>query len=147
MKIEGSYDVKADRWRVWAALLDPEMLTKTMPGCEKLEEVGPGRYKATLTVGIAAVQGTYEGRVELSDLHPPARYKMAVEGSGSPGFVRGDAVMDLSDVEGGTRVSFTADIQVGGLIAGVGQRLIGGVAKMLADQFFSRMAERIQGGP
>lgn len=147
MKIEGIYDVKADRGRVWAALLDPEMLTKTMPGCEKLEEVGPGRYKATLTVGIAAIQGTYEGRVELRDLDPPARYTMTVEGSGSPGFVRGDAVMELSDVEGGTRVSFTANVQMGGLIAGVGQRLIGGVAKMLADQFFSRMAEQIQGGP
>jgi hypothetical protein len=144
MKIEGSYDIKADRRRVWAALLDPDLLTKTMPGCEKLEEVGPGQYKATLTVGIAAIKGTYEGRVGLSGLEPPTRYTMTVEGSGGPGFVRGDTAMELSDIEGGTRVSFTADVQVGGLIAGVGQRLIGGVAKMMADQFFSEMAKLLE---
>ncbi len=144
MKIEGSYDIKADRERVWDALLNPDCLTKAMPGCEKLEEVGPGQYKATLSVGIAAIKGTYQGSVRLSDLKPPARYTMTIEGSGSPGFVRGDAAIELSDAGGGTRVALTADVQVGGLIAGVGQRMIGGVAKMLADQFFSKMSELLE---
>jgi uncharacterized protein len=79
--------------------------------------------------------------VRLFDLEPPNRYKMALEGSGGPGFVRGEASMALSDIEGGTRVSYSADVQVGGLIASVGQRMLGGVSKMMLDQFFNRMTE------
>jgi carbon monoxide dehydrogenase subunit G len=90
---------------------------------------------------VAAIKGTFEGKVKLSNLEPPQRYRMAVEGSGGPGFVRGDAGMQLSDIEGGTRVSYDADVQVGGLIASVGQRMLGGVTKMMLDQFFSRMTD------
>lgn len=145
MKLQGHYDLPAPRDRVWQALLDPEQLAKAMPGCEKLEAVGPGEYRATLKVGVAAVKGTFEGKVKLSDVQPPNRYTMMVEGSGSPGFVRGEAVMELSEVEGGTRVAYEGDVQIGGLIAGVGQRMLGGVAKMMVDQFFSRVAELLGG--
>jgi len=145
MRIEGSYDLRAPRDRVWQALLDPDQLSKAMPGCEKLEAVGPDEYTATLKVGVAAVKGTFQGKVRLSDKEPPARYRMAVEGSGGPGFVRGEASMELSEIEGGTRIAYTAEVQVGGLIAGVGQRMLGGVARMLVDQFFSKMAEQIGG--
>jgi carbon monoxide dehydrogenase subunit G len=141
MKIEGSADIAAPRDRVWAAFLDPAVLAQALPGCEKLEAVGENEYKATMKVGVAAIKGTFEGKVKLSDLEPPQRYRMAVEGSGGPGFVRGAAGMQLSDVEGGTRVSYDADVQVGGLIASVGQRMLGGVTKMMLDQFFSRMTE------
>jgi uncharacterized protein len=141
MKIEGSADIQAPRDRVWAAFLDPGILAQALPGCEKLEAVGPNEYRATMKVGVAAIKGTFEGKVRLSDLEPPNRYRMAVEGSGAPGFVRGDAGMELSDVDGGTRVSYDADVQVGGLIASVGQRMLGGVTKMMLDQFFSRMTE------
>ena len=145
MKLEGSYNIPAPRDRVWQALLDPEQISKAIPGCEKLEAIGPDEYKATMKVGVAAVKGTFEGKVRLSEKAPPTRYKMAVEGSGSPGFVRGEAAMELTEIEGGTRVAYTADVQVGGLIAGVGQRMLGGVAKMTVDQFFSRMAEQLGG--
>lgn len=145
MRIEGSYDLQAPRDRVWQALLDPDQLSKAMPGCEKLEAVGPDEYTATLKVGVAAVKGTFQGKVRLSDKEPPARYRMAVEGSGGPGFVRGEASMELSEIESGTRIAYTAEVQVGGLIAGVGQRMLGGVARMLVDQFFSKMAEQIGG--
>ncbi|HXA98251.1 MAG TPA: carbon monoxide dehydrogenase subunit G [Candidatus Dormibacteraeota bacterium] len=141
MKIEGSADIPAARDKVWAAFLDPAVLAKALPGCEGLDAIGPNEYKATMKVGVAAIKGTFEGKVKLSDLEPPHRYRMAVEGSGGPGFVRGDASMQLSDVEGGTRVSYNADVQVGGLIASVGQRMLGGVTKMMLDQFFSRMTE------
>ena len=141
MKIEGSADIAAPRERVWAAFLDPAVLAQALPGCEKLEAVGENEYKATMKVGVAAIKGTFEGKVKLSHLEPPQRYRMAVEGSGGPGFVRGDAGMRLSDVEGGTRVSYDADVQVGGLIASVGQRMLGGVTKMMLDQFFGRMTE------
>ena len=143
MKLEGSYDFPAPRPRVWAALQDPAVLARAMPGCETLEGAGDGQYRAVLKVGIAAVKGTFEGKVKLTDLEPPTRYRMAVEGSGGPGFVRGEASLELSEVPGGTRVTYTADVQVGGLIAGVGQRMLGGVARMMLDQFFSRMAEQL----
>lgn len=145
MKIQGSYDLPAARDRVWQALLDPEQLAKAIPGCERLDAAGPDEYKATLKVGVAAVKGTFEGKVRLSDREPPARYRMLVEGSGAPGFVRGEARMELSEVEGRTRVAYDADVQIGGLIAGVGQRMLGGVTKMMLDQFFSRMAELLEG--
>src|SRR5258708_31902715 len=141
MKIEGSADIPAARDKVWAAFLDPAILAQALPGCEKLEAIGPNEYKATMKVGVAAIKGTFEGKVKLSDLEPPHRYRMAVEGSGGPGFVRGEAGMQLSDVDGGTRVSYHADVQVGGLIASLRPPLLGRVTKMMADPLFTRMTE------
>lgn len=145
MKIEGTSDIPAARDRVWAALLDPALLSRAIPGCDTLEEVGPGEFKAVMKIGVGAIKGTFEGKVRLSDLEPPNRYRMAVEGKGGPGFVRGEAVMALSDVEGATRVAYDADVQVGGLIASVGQRMLGGVSRMMLDQFFTRMTELLAG--
>jgi carbon monoxide dehydrogenase subunit G len=147
MKIEGSADIPAPREKVWAAFLDPNILAQALPGCEKLEAIGPNEYKATMKVGVAAIKGTFEGKVKLSDLEPPNRYRMAVEGSGGPGFVRGEAGMQMSDVDGGTKVSYDADVQVGGLIASVGQRMLGGVTKMMLDQFFTKMTELLAAKP
>jgi uncharacterized protein len=141
MKIEGSYDIPVPQEKVWAAFLDPGTLAQAIPGCEGLEEVGPGEYKAVMKVGVAAIKGTFEGRVKLMDLDPPNRYRMSVEGKGGPGFVRGEAAMSLTPIENGTRVTYDADVQVGGLIASVGQRMLGGVSKMMLDQFFTRMTE------
>src|SRR4029453_7366620 len=93
MKIEGTQDIPAPQDKVWAAFLDPGTLAKAIPGCEGLEEIGPGEYKAVMKVGVGAIKGTFEGKVRLSDLDAPNRYRMAVEGKGSPGFVRGDATM------------------------------------------------------
>ncbi|MEK7371197.1 MAG: carbon monoxide dehydrogenase subunit G [candidate division NC10 bacterium] len=143
MKIEGSTDIPAPRDRVWAAFLDPMLLAQAMPGCDQLEEIGPREYRAVMKVGVGAIKGTFEGKVRLTDLEPPLRYHMAVEGKGGPGFVRGQASMELSDTDGGTRVSYSADVQVGGLIASVGQRMLGGVSKLMLDQFFSRMTEML----
>ncbi len=139
MKIEGSYEIPAPRQTVWNAFLDPERLRQAIPGCERLETIGPDEYKATMKVGVAAVKGTFEGKVHLTEKHPIDSYRMAVEGSGGPGFVRGDTVITLTDTATGTKVSYAADVQVGGLIAGVGQRMLGGVSKMMADQFFNKM--------
>jgi carbon monoxide dehydrogenase subunit G len=145
MKLEGSYQVPAPRQTVWEAFLDPERLRKAIPGCEKLEAVGPDEYKATMKVGVGGVKGTFEGKVKLTDMKPPESYKMAVEGTGGPGFIRGETLITLSDAEGGgTRVAYGADVQVGGLIASVGQRMLGGVAKMLADKFFGSMSDQLK---
>jgi uncharacterized protein len=144
MKLEGSHDIPAPRQKVWEAFLDPARLKKAIPGCEKLEAIGPDEYKATMKVGVGGVKGTFEGKVKLSDKKAPDSYRLAVEGSGGPGFVRGETVITLGDAEGGTRVAYTADVQVGGLIASVGQRMLGGVSKMMADKFFGKMAELLK---
>jgi carbon monoxide dehydrogenase subunit G len=141
MKLEGSYEVPAPRKKVWEAFLDPKYLRQAIPGCEKLEAVGADEYKSTMKIGIGGVKGTFEGKVKLTEKQPPDSYKMAVEGTGGPGFIRGETVITLTDHDGGTRVSYAADVQVGGLIASVGQRMLGGVAKMMADKFFNRMGE------
>ncbi|HXG05134.1 MAG: carbon monoxide dehydrogenase subunit G [Candidatus Rokubacteria bacterium] len=141
MKIEGAHDIPAPRPRVWDAFLDPERLRRAIPGCETLEAIGPDEYRAVMKVGVAAVKGTFEGKVRLTDKKPPESYRMAVEGSGGPGFIRGETTVTLTEVEGGTRVAYSADVQVGGLIAGVGQRMLGGVSKMMAEQFFTRMGQ------
>ena len=144
MKIEGSHDVPAPRQKVWDAFLDPRQLQKAIPGCEKLEAVGADEFKATLKIGVAAVKGTFEGKVRLSDRKPPESYRLAAEGSGGPGFVKADTLITLSEIEGGTRIAYSADVQVGGLIAGVGQRMLGGVSKMMADQFFGKMSDLLR---
>jgi carbon monoxide dehydrogenase subunit G len=144
MKIEGSYEIPAPRLTVWEAFLDPGRLRQAIPGCETLEAIGEDEYRAIMKVGVAAIKGTFEGKVRLADKQPIDSYRMAVEGSGAPGFVRGNALMTLMDADGGgTRISYTADVQVGGLIAGVGQRMLGGVTKMMADQFFTRMTDML----
>ncbi len=145
MKIEGSHDISAPRQKVWDAFLDPEVLRQAIPGCEKLEALGNDEYRATMKIGVAAVKGTFEGKVKLSDKKPPESFRQYAEGSGGPGFVRSDTVVSLAEVEGGTRVTYSADVQIGGLIAGVGQRMLGGVSKMMADQFFNRIGQLLQG--
>ncbi|HEV8586089.1 MAG TPA: carbon monoxide dehydrogenase subunit G [Methylomirabilota bacterium] len=145
MKLEGSHDVPAPRQKVWDAFLDPARLKKAIPGCEKLEAIGTDEYKATMKIGVGGVKGTFEGKVRIADRKPPESYKLAVEGSGGPGFVRGETLITLSDIDGGTRVAYSADVQVGGLIASVGQRMLGGVSKMMADKFFGKMSELLKG--
>src|SRR3989442_5716975 len=134
MKLEGSYDVPAPRAKVWDAFLDPKQLKKAIPGCEKLEALGNDEYKATLKIGVAAVKGTFEGKVRLSDKKPPESYRLAAEGSGGPGFVKADTAITFTQTDGGTRGSYSTDVQGGGRIAGVGPRMIGGVSEMVAGQ-------------
>jgi len=144
MKIEGSSDIPAPRDRVWSAFLDPAVISTAIPGCEKLEALGNDEFKATLKIGVAAVKGTFEGRVKLSDKKPPESYRLSADGSGGPGFVKADTLITLTEIDGGTRVSYSADVQVGGLVAGVGQRMLGGVSKMMADQFFGKMSDLLK---
>lgn len=139
MKIEGSHIFKAPREKVWEVLLDPEMIAQCMPGCEGLKEVGPDQYEATMKIGVASVKGTYKGKVSIREKQAPSHYVLSGEGSGSPGFMQGDMSVDLEEKNGETILKYSADTKIGGLIAGVGQRMLGGIAKMMADQFFKKM--------
>lgn len=143
MKINGKHTLNAPREKVWAFLMDPEAVAKVMPGCEKLEVVAPDTYQATLKLGIAAVKGTYRGSVRLLDQVPPTHYRMLLDGSGTPGFVKGEATIDLEAQDGQTVLSYDTDTQVGGLIANVGQRMIGGVAKLIINQSLKKLEEEL----
>ncbi|MGH7773461.1 MAG: CoxG family protein [Candidatus Binatia bacterium] len=139
LKIEGSYTFKAPRERVWNVLLDPKIMAQCMPGCEGLKEIGPDQYEATMKIGVASVKGTYKGKVSIKEKQPPVHYVLGGEGSGGPGFMQGDVTIDLEEKSGETVLRYSTDAKVGGLIAGVGQRMLGGVAKMMVDQFFKKM--------
>src|SRR2546429_9817877 len=119
MKLEGSYDVAAPRAKVWEAFLDPKQLRKAIPGCEKLEALGPDEFKATLKIGVAAVKGTFEGKVRLADKKPPESYRLVAEGSGGPGFATAAPLLPPPQTPGGTPVSFTAAVEMGGPSPGV----------------------------
>lgn len=140
MKIEGSYEFKAPRERVWQVLLDPQVMAQCMPGCESMEEVSLDQYEASVKVGIAAVKGSYKAKVAIKDKQPPSHYVLSGQGSGGPGFMQGDLVIDLEEnTHGGTTLKYSTDAKIGGLIAGVGQRMLGGIGKMMVDQFFKKM--------
>jgi uncharacterized protein len=137
MKISGTHLLNAPRERAWQCLNDPVFLKECLPGCESMEASGPDQYRATLTVGIAAVKGKYAGSVTLSEKEPPQRFKMQVEGKGTGGFMQGTGLLELVEDPQGTQVAYQGDVQVGGPIASVGQRLLEGAAKMIVGQFFN----------
>ena len=139
MNIEGTQILNAPRERVYALLTNPEVLRRCIPGCEALEEIGEDAYAATLKAGVGAIKGTFKGNVRLKDMRPPEHYRIIVDGKGGPGFVKGTGDFDLEERDGDTLIVYQGEMQVGGTIAGVGQRMIQGAAKMMAGQFFTAL--------
>ena len=142
MKIEGTYKIAAPRETVWQHLMSPESLARSLPGCEKLEPNPDGSFRAELKVGIAAVKGSYHGRIEILDPLPPERYRMKVEGQGTGGFLKGEGTLALSSDGDGTTISYTGEAQVGGVVASVGQRLVLAAAKQIINQFFQAFSRQ-----
>lgn len=136
MKVEGAYTFPGNPEQVWDLLLDPESLRQCIPGVETLTETSPDHFDAVMRVGVAAIKGTYKGKVAIVDKAAPSGYTLQVEGSGGPGFVKGTAKITLEPEGEATSVKVDGDGQVGGMLAGVGQRMLPGVAKMLMNQFF-----------
>jgi carbon monoxide dehydrogenase subunit G len=137
MEIAGSYTFDAAPDRVWTLLMDPGAIASCIPGCDRFEPDGEDRYRARLTVALAAITGTYDGIVSLSDKVPHSSYRLTGEGQGRAGFVKGSSAIVLRADGGGTVVDVSATVQTGGPIARVGQRLIGSVSKMMLDRFFA----------
>jgi carbon monoxide dehydrogenase subunit G len=136
MEVSASYTFAAPADGVWKLLNDPEVVASCLPGCDRLEPVGEDHYRAELTLAIAAVTGRYSGTVAMLDKQPPHSYRLVVEGNGRPGFVKGEATVELVEQQGSTIVNVTGQGHVGGLIARVGQRLLGSASKMMMDRFF-----------
>jgi carbon monoxide dehydrogenase subunit G len=147
MKVAGETVLHAPIDQVWAALNDPAVLVRTIPGCERLETVGPDSYAVTLTAGVASIKGTYSGTVALSDQQAPSSFLMRASGVGAPGTVSADVRVTLTELDGGTRLQYDADAQVGGVIGGVGQRMLAGVAKKLAAEFFAKVDRALTAPP
>ena len=148
MKVSGTATLHATPDRVYAALNDPAVLVRTIPGCERLEAVGPDRYRMTVTAGVASIKGSYLGDVRLSDGAPPSSFTLTASGSGAPGTVTADVRVHLDDAGDGTTVlRYDADAVVGGPVGGVGQRVLTGVARKTAAEFFAAVDAALAAGP
>ena len=140
---------EAPRQRVWDLLTDPAEIAGCLPGCDSMEPAGDDTWRATITIGVAAITGRYEGTVRMSDQQAPERYTLNVNGRGRPGFVNGSATLVLTEEDDGarTRVDVAGKALVGGTIARFGQRLLGGVSKMTMDRFFACLQQRAAAPP
>jgi uncharacterized protein len=143
VKIQGSNVIEAPVDRVWDALLDPAVLVATIPGCERLAATGEHAYDMTVTAGVAAIKGTYAGTCSLTDLVPHESLVMTLSGSGAPGTVDARVEVSFAEVDGGTQVSYDADATVGGMVGGVGQRMLTSVSKRMAGEFFGNVGTAI----
>lgn len=144
MKIEGAHEIRASRANVFEALVDPEVLKRCIPGCERLEKTSDNTYSATLKTGVGSIKGVFTGTVKLEDVRTPSHYRIVVEGRGQPGFVKGSGDLDLEESGGLTAIKYAGEVHVGGTIAGVGQRMIQGAGKMMASQFFTAIEAEIK---
>jgi len=146
VKISGEATVRGPVEQVYAALVDPAVLVRTIPGCERLERTGPDAYTMTLSAGVAAIKGTYSGEVVLTDQEAPYGFLLKASGSGAPGTVSAEARVRLAAGDGGTTtVSYDADAVVGGMVGGVGQRVLTGVARRTAGEFFAAVDDVLNG--
>jgi uncharacterized protein len=140
VKISGSQTLDMSRQRVYDLLHDPVVLARCMPGCESLESIGENEYAMRMKMALASVSGLFQGKVRTSEPNPPDSFRLLVEGTGKIGFMKGDGLLKLAETGGRTTVNYEGDVQVGGTIAAVGQRLIDTTAKMLIKRFFDRLA-------
>jgi hypothetical protein len=146
MILQGSQKISAPRDRVFQALTDPAVLQKCIPGCQELEKTGENQYKATLSAGVGPIKGVFAATITLKDITPPSHFTLVVEGKGQPGFVKGSGTLNLTEEDGSTIIEYSGDINIGGMIASVGQRMIQATANLLAGRFFKTLETELQNG-
>jgi carbon monoxide dehydrogenase subunit G len=146
MKVTGAYTLPVGRERAFALLMDPAVLTRCMPGCEGLDKTGENDYAMRMKMLLGSMSGLFDGKVTITDVNPPASYKLTVEGKGKIGFMKGAGVLTLTAAPGEnqTTVQFEGDVQVGGTIAAVGQRLIDTTSRMLIKRFFEQLSKEAE---
>ena len=144
MTMNGEVQLAAPREAVWEKLNDPAVLKACIPGCEELERTDDGGFRAVAKMKVGPVSARFKGKVALSDLDPPNGYKISGEGEGGvAGFAKGGAVVKLTEKDGGTLLSYDVESQIGGKLAQLGQRLVNGAAKKVADDFFQSFATAV----
>lgn len=141
MKISGAYTVAVPREKAYALLQDPAVLAKCMPGTDHLDKIGDDEYEMKMKMAIASFSGLFTGKVKIVDAKPPESFRLLVEGSGKVGFLKGEGLLTLVPVEGSTEIKYDGDVNVGGTIAAVGQRLIDTTSKMIIKKFFEKFSE------
>ncbi|GGG25954.1 SRPBCC family protein [Paenibacillus abyssi] len=147
MNGSGEIELYAPVDQVWSKLMDPEVLADCILGCNKLELIGENKYRADLSVGIAAVKGKYDATIELADVQAPHSYKLIMHGEGVPGFLDAEGLLQLTPLdEGRTLLSYNYNADVGGKVAAIGQRMLGGVAKLIIGDFFKKLKKEIEKG-
>jgi carbon monoxide dehydrogenase subunit G len=147
MTMTGEVQLPASREVVWQKLNDPEVLKVTIPGCESLEKTSDTSFQAVAVTKIGPVKARWKGKVTLTDLDPPNGYRINGEGEGGvAGFAKGGADVKLADKDGGTLLTYNVEAQIGGKLAQLGQRLINGAAKKMADEFFQKFAAAVGTG-
>ncbi len=145
MELNGTRTIAADRPTVWEHLNDPDTLRASIPGCEALEGSAEDGFEATVVQKVGPVKARFRGRVTLSEVEPPESYRISGEGNGGvAGFAKGGARVQLREVEEGTELTYEADAQLGGKLAQLGARVVGGVARRLADQFFDNFRSHVE---
>jgi carbon monoxide dehydrogenase subunit G len=142
VKIAGSHTLPFPIERAYQLMQDPEVLARAIPGCESLEKIAENEYRMKMKMVLASLSGAFEGKVKIADQTPPSSFRLLVEGAGKIGFVKGEGLMKLTANATGTDVGYEGDVQVGGTMAAVGQRLIDGTAKMMIKRFFEKLAEQ-----
>jgi carbon monoxide dehydrogenase subunit G len=144
MEITGEYKVPASQEATYDAMLDPEVLKASLPGCEKLEEVGENEYVATMTIGVAMIKGKYDGKVRIADLNRPNSFTMHIEGKGPQGQLSGVGDLTFEKIDdGNTLVKYRGDANVRGMLARIGSRVIQPASKMIVGKFFETMVSNI----
>ncbi|HLN76811.1 MAG TPA: carbon monoxide dehydrogenase subunit G [Nocardioidaceae bacterium] len=147
MKISGTSTLNADRTTVWAALNDPAVLVQAIPGCQRLEALGADSFKMTVAAGVGSIKGVYDGEVRLTEHQHPDSFTMLAQGAGAPGTIGAQVWVNLIEgPDGKTELKYDADATVGGMIGGVGQRMLTGVSRKMADEFFRNVDAVLVGG-
>ena len=146
MRVQGSYTFDTDVKTVWDAMQSPDVLSGCIPGCESFEPAGENSYTVQMRVRVSAITGSYQGEVRIEDSDYLNSYTMVVEGSGRGGTVKGSGDLNFSESEGQTTIRIAGDVQVTGVIARVGQRLLGGASRMMMNQFFDCLRTKIEEG-
>ena len=142
MQIKGDYTISAPRERVWKYFTTPELLQQCIPGCEELKPLDADTFEATIKIGVATIKGVYKGSVKIENKQPPSAYRLGVQGESKIGFVNGACDFTLEETGGNqTAVNLTGELTVGGKLARVGQRIIGGASKMMIGKFFNEVEQ------
>jgi uncharacterized protein len=141
MNLEGSHTIHAPRTLVYASLIDPQVLQQCIPGCESLDRTSPDTYAMTIRAGVGSIKGLFNGTVRMEDLREPEHYRLVIEGKGRTGFLKGSGDLDLIEEGETTIIKYSGEMQVGGMIASVGQRMVLSAARMMATQFFKTLEE------
>lgn len=146
MKVTGTTTLDAPREKVWESFMNPDVLVSTIPGCDRLEETGKNQYLATVTAGVGSIKGSYQGEIHLSDLEEPQSLVLHAQAAGATGTIGVDVHVTFADLgDGTTKIDYDADATVGGMIGGVGQRMLTSVSKRMANEFFTNVNKVLTG--